>query len=290
MDEINELKSKGMITDWHFRNIVDKERTHSHFHIRYYQLNQKLYPNIVQIFRLGFGQVPVNFPPLTARLIYEKFLSEDKQDSYNVYDMCSGWGGRLLGSLASKLNIHYIGTDVNSNNFGLYEELAKFYNENCGGNNTFEMFRDGCEVISENKRFQKYKGKLDLCFTSPPYFSREVYSADKEQSCNTFPNYNDWLKGFLQPTILTCRDYLKPNKYMIINIADVKVLDKEIIPLEQDTISLAVRNGFTFEGTIGMVMTRMIGLNPKNVRNNWFDYASRTYYKIEPILIFRKNG
>ena len=290
IEEVEALQSEGLISNWHFRNIVDKERTLSQFHIRYYPKNQKVYPKIVQIFRLGFGQAPVNFPPLTARLIYEKFLSETKQDSYTVFDMCSGWGGRLLGALSSNLKIHYVGTDVNSNNFGLYSELAKFYNGNSGGKNTFEMFQDGCEIISENKRFQKHKGKLDLCFTSPPYFSREQYSSDKEQSCNSFPNYNDWLKGFLLPTIITCYDYLKSDKYMLINIADVKYQDKDIIPLEQDTISLAVRNGFKFEGTMGMVMSRMIGLNPKNVRNNWFDYDSRTYYKIEPILIFKKNG
>lgn len=290
LDEIKRLESKGIINDYHFRNVMDDEGTHSHFNIRYYRRNQKLYPNIIQVYRLGFGQVPVNFPPLTARLIYERFLGEDKQDSYNVFDMCSGWGGRLLGALSSNLKIHYVGTDVNSNNFGLYEELAKFYNENCNGNNTFDIFKDGCEVISENKRFKKYKGKLDLCFTSPPYFSREVYSDDDEQSCYRYPNYNDWLKGFMLPTILTCNEFLKPNKYMIINIADVKIKDKEFIPLEQDTISIAVKNGFKFIGTIGMVMTRMIGLNPKNIRNNWFDYDSRTYYKIEPILIFKKNG
>ena len=37
--------------------------------------------------------------------------------------MCSGWGGRLLGSLSSQLKIHYVGTDVNSNNKGCYESL-----------------------------------------------------------------------------------------------------------------------------------------------------------------------
>ena len=37
-----------------------------------------------------------------------------------VYDMCSGWGGRLL-KWSSKLKIHYVGTDVNSNNKGCYE-------------------------------------------------------------------------------------------------------------------------------------------------------------------------
>ena len=79
-------------------------------------MNQKLFPNIIQIFRLGFGQVPVNFPPLTSRWICENYLDTDSDNI--VYDMCSGWGGRLLGSLSANRKIHYVGTDVNSNNFG----------------------------------------------------------------------------------------------------------------------------------------------------------------------------
>lgn len=281
------LKNKGYIESRHFRNILD-DREPLYYNIRHYKLNQKLFPNIIQIFRLGFGQVPVNFPPLTSRWICENYLDTDSDNI--VYDMCSGWGGRLLGSLSANRKIHYVGTDVNSNNFGCYEKLGEFYNEHCNGENTFDIFTDGCEVIHENKQFQKYKGKLDLCFTSPPYFCREMYSDDVEQSFNKYPNYKDWVNGFLNRTIKTCYEYLKPNKYMLINIADVKVKDKDIIPLEQDTISESIKCGFSYEGKYGMTMTRMIGLNTKKVLNSWFDIETRTHFKYEPILIFKKNG
>ena len=38
-----------------------------------------------------------------------------------------------------------------------------------------------------------------------------------------------------------------------------------------------------------MSMVRMIGLNPKDVRNNWFDETTMKDYKTEPILIFEKQ-
>ena len=38
-----------------------------------------------------------------------------------------------------------------------------------------------------------------------------------------------------------------------------------------------------------MCMTRMIGLNPSEVKNNIYDEKSRTYYKTEPILVFKKG-
>tara|TARA_B100000315_G_scaffold259489_1_gene315749 strand:- start:1021 stop:2448 length:1428 start_codon:yes stop_codon:yes gene_type:complete len=289
-EDLDRFQDENIITQYHLRNLIVDLRRLSSFNVRYYQKEQKLFPELIQIFRLGLGTVPVNFPPLTARLIYEKFLPENESDSYTVYDMCAGWGGRLLGSLCSKLKIHYVGTDVNSNNFGCYEELGEFYNKNCDGRNTFDIFRDGSEVIGKNKRFQKYKNQLDLAMTSPPYFHREVYSEDKEQSCLKFNNYKDWLNGYLLPTIQTCYEFLKDDRYMIINISDVKMGVKDFIPLEQDTISLAVQNGFRFIGIIGMIMTRMIGLNPSDVKNNIYDSESRTYYKLEPILIFKKES
>ena len=203
--------------------------------------------------------------------------------------MCSGWGGRLLGALSSNLRIHYVGTDVNSNNKGCYESLGKFYNDNCDGKNSFEMFDVGCEVIDQNKNFQKYKGKLDLCFTSPPYFDREQYSDDEEQSYRKYPNYSDWVNEFLNDMIGICKEYLKEERYMIINIADIKIGDNRFLPIEQSTIQMAIHHNFKYIGKVGMTMMRMIGLSPKDVRNNWFDEKTMKDYKTEPILIFRKE-
>lgn len=284
----NAIRYTKGLQDNDFRNTLDYIDTIG-YKVRVYDKNQTLFPDIIQIFRLSLGQPPVNFPPLTARLIYEKFLSGLNQEQYIVYDMCSGWGGRLLGSLSSQLKIHYVGTDVNSNNKGCYESLGNFYNDNCNGTNTFEMFDVGCELIDTHKEFQKYKGKLDLCFTSPPYFDREQYSDDEEQSYIKYPNYDDWVNGFLSDTIRICYEYLKPKRYMIINIADIKIGEDRFLPIEQSTIQVALNHNFKYIGKIGMSMVRMIGLNPKDVRNSWFDETTMKDYKTEPILIFEKE-
>jgi len=85
----------------------------------------------------------------------------------------------------------------------------------------------------------------------------------------------------------TCYDYLKPNRKMLINISDIKTKN-QLVPLEQDTISIANRIGFKYIGKIGMVMSRMIGLQPKYLKNSWFDETKMTDYKVEPILVFEK--
>ena len=75
---------------------------------------------------------------------------------------------------------------------------------------------------------------------------------------------------------------------MIINIADIKIGENRFLPIEQSTIQLALNHNFKYIGKLGMSMVRMIGLNPKDVRNNWFDETTMKDYKTEPILIFEK--
>ena len=257
---------------------------------RVYDKTEKVFPKIIQVFRLGLGQPPVNFPPLTSRWIYEKYLDGiPVKSKYNVYDSCAGFGGRLLGSLCSSLPIHYVGTDPNTNNFGCYEKLGSFYNQHCFGKNTFDIYQDGCEVIDRNEDFKKYMGKIDLVFTSPPYFDTENYSDDETQSIHRFNNYEDWKNGFLKRMIEISYESLSVDRYMIINISDVKRGENDFIPLEQDTISLALKSGFMYVGKIGMVMSRMIGLHPNKLKNSWFDETTMSDFKIEPILVFRKE-
>lgn len=279
-----------------FQPTEEKQTDEKFVAVRIFKKDTPLFPELFQTFRVGLNQVATQFPPLTARLIYEMYLKKSynydevsQNKKFKVYDFCAGWGGRLLGSLCSNTHIHYVGTDVNKNNNGSYQSLGKFYNRHTGGTNTFEIYQEGSEVIHHNKDFmKKHKLDIDLIFTSPPYFDRELYSEDKEQSCLKFPKYQDWLEGYLKPSLNTCFELLKTDHYCLINICDIKV-GTNTIPLEQDTIRIAMDIGFEFEGKLGMTMTRMLGLNPTNSKNNWFDRKTNSVYKVEPILIMKKT-
>ena len=172
------------------------------FLVHKFELGQKLFPAGIQAFRLGLGQPAVNFPPLTARWIYENYTNHiPKEETLNIYDPSSGWGGRILGAMSSHRKIHYIGTDPNTDNFinelGItrYEYVANFFNDEClesnsfweEEKNTYHVFQEGSEHIGNHSDFQQYKGKLDLVFTSPPYFDREQYSSDETQSFKSYP-------------------------------------------------------------------------------------------------------
>ena len=80
---------------------------------------------------------------------------------------------------------------------------------------------------------------------------------------------------------------LKDDRYICWNIADIKVGSDKFIPLEQDSIDILEDLGCTYEGKLKMLMTKMIGLNPKQGKNSVeFD---GNYFKFEPILVFRKG-
>ena len=287
-DLLKTLQNEGVLsqTDMKNQDGYDVENEMNHYFIRYYDKSTKVFPNIIQILRLGLSQVAVNFNPLTARLIYEKYL---KGSENIVFDGCMGWGGRLLGSLSSKRKIHYLGCDVNTENVGSYEKLGEFYNENCGGKNTYEFHYVGAETIHENQDFKKYIGKVDLCFTSPPYYNREIYSMDKEQSCFKYETYQEWKEKFLNQMMKNSYELLKTDGFCIINISDIRFGKNEYITLEQDTISIAKNLNFEYLGKWGMCMVRMIGLSPADTKNYWLEMKSQTTYKIENIFVFQKK-
>jgi hypothetical protein len=321
-DEIKQAHKDGLITDDMVTNLwcptlksklsVDNLDDHvstkggklkrNVFMIRYYHIERKLFPSAFQIFRLSLNSQPaVNFPPLTARLLYEKFTNHIKQDEpLNIYDPSAGWGGRILGAMSSKKRIHYIGTDPNTDNYideigkSRYEYVADFFNEHGletnpfweEEKNTYHVFQEGSEHIKYHNDFQQYRGKLDMVFTSPPYFDREQYSEDDEQSFKAYPMYDDWRDNFLKPTLTNAYESLKSDRYLLWNIADIKLSGDNYHPLEQDSIDTIESLGGQYKGKLKMLMASMIGVDQSNVKNSVM--VDGVAVKYEPIFIFRK--
>lgn len=318
-DQVQQLKDEGYLNSTQLSNINRIESSHTSdtgntqeylYQIRWYDKRDGIFPKILQVFRLSCGQPAVNFPALTAKWIYENYTSHIEQDEpLHIYDSSAGWGGRIIGAMSSRKKTHYIGTDPNPDNFipelGItrYEYVAKFYNDNCVDDfseklttffdvkkqgNTYELFQDGSELIQNNPRFQKYEGKLDLAFTSPPYFNREQYSQDENQSFIAYGEYDDWRENFLRPTLTTIYNYLKNDRYILWNIADIKIGANTYYPLEQDSIDILTELGCEYKGKLKMLMTRMVGLDPSKsgIKNSVVHNGKA--YKFEPIFVFHK--
>ena len=321
-DEIREFHAEGLIDDVmisYLGNLdeltdtfyVKKDPTTPRvnvFLIRGYEKNKRIFPAALQVFRLSLGQPAVNFPPMTAKFLYEYFTKHiPATERITVYDPSSGWGGRILGAMSVSRPIHYVGTDPNTDNYidelGItrYEYLANFYLESIGEtdnaiaskffktthDHTYEVFQDGSELIGNNPKFQKYKNKLDFVFTSPPYFNREQYSSDETQSFKAYGEYADWRDNFLRPTLETAVSYLKNDRYLCWNIANIRVSANKVIHLEEDSIAILKELGMEYKGKIGMQMAKMIGNSEiENLDNKVFFKGE--WWKCEPIFVFYK--
>jgi hypothetical protein len=176
-----------------------------------------------------------------------------------------------------------------------YEYLANFINRSLKrfgyDPHTHHVFTLGSEVIGQDPAFQQYKGNLDLVFTSPPYFNREGYSEDDTQSLKKFPFYDQWREGFLRPTLETAYGSLRPNRYLLWNIADIKVGD-QYYPLEQDSIEILKSMGAEYIGVEKMVLANMPGANRvgedgKPTCKN-FCKVNGKWHKTELIFVFKK--
>ena len=198
-------------------------------------------------------QAVSNFRPTAAKFIYEKFGGDV------IWDMSCGWGGRLLGFLASSRK-KYIGTEPSSKTF---EGLKKIRKDFFYLTKTVELHKLGSE------EFEPDKNSLDLCFTSPPYFDTEKYSDEDTQSYKKFPTKEEWVNGFLRKTIENCYRGLKNGKYMVINIANTPRYKF----IEQETQRIAKELGFVQSDTLQLTLSSVMGAG----------------YKYEPIFVFKKN-
>lgn len=190
-----------------------------------------------------------NFRPTAASAIYSLFC--DKGDL--VWDMSSGYGGRLLG--ADRVGVKYIGTDPASKTVEGLNSMIRDY----------AIDADIFQIGSED--FVPDKDSLDFCFTSPPYFDTEKYSDEETQSYIGYNTHDKWINGFLKKTFENCYHGLKSGKYMAINIANVKSFKT----LESETIRVAEEVGFVHTDTWKYTLSAM-----------------KSGFKYEPIFIFKK--
>ena len=156
------------------------------------------------------------FRPTTAKFLYDNFQAK------RVLDPSAGWGDRLSGFLASEKTEHYVGIDPNTLMHPCYQKQFEFYSQRVRGKKA-DFICNG----SENADFSKYKEYFDFCFTSPPYFDAERYSLEETQSFNQYQTVDNWLQGFLFPTLENCWNSLAVGGRMAINIIDVYVDPKK---------------------------------------------------------------
>jgi len=303
--ELRGLKESGLLKRHHLNGIeLDKLSDDSLFRIRVYGIGsqaKRVLPLVFRHLELGAGIAPNNFPSAIARLLY-KYATDrcQNQKEITIYDPSMGFGGRLLGAMSLRdRNIHYIGTDPNTENWikelgiSRYEYLERTFKSHVRYGKHFRgtYICSGSEDVHNNEEFKKYKGQLDFVFTSPPYFSAELYTDEPTQSAVKFKEYSAWRDNFLFPTLRTASEWLKSDRLLALNIADVNVGNTQY-PLEEDTIGILKNLGLTYELKLKMVLAVSPSMRVKketgqpSTKN--FCIVNGKWRKFEPVFIFRK--
>ncbi len=150
-----------------------------------------------------------NFMPSVAKAIYDKYCNENSM----VLDFCAGWGGRLVGAMASKKVVSYTGIDIEFKTYSCLCDLYKSIRDITGSTKE-ASFMNQDSIVGMNI----FRDKMfDFCFTSPPYFDTEEYSNESQQSCIKYSNYNDWFNYYLIGSI---KEAIRISKKVAINIAN----------------------------------------------------------------------
>ena len=168
-----------------------------------------------------------------------------------MLDTSTGYGGRLVGFVASRVDGRYIGIDPNvlthEGNLSLAASL--------GVGDRTELHNLPVEEVD----VEIVRGRCDFSFTSPPYFSKEHYSDDSTQSWVRYGHsFEAWVDGFLRPMLALTYAALKPGCSAVVNIEDVTI-KTTTYPLVQATLDTAASVGLIHVGAELFEMTTRVG-------------------------------
>ena len=130
-----------------------------------------------------------NFPPKVA-LTLARLLLRDGGKGASVLDPCAGFGGRLLGFLAAKVE-SYVGIDLSTRTCDGLKAEAKFL-ASYGANTNVEI--SCCNCVAKMAALAKDGASFDMIMTSPPFVDREEYVG-----VEAYHDLSQWIDAFMRP-------------------------------------------------------------------------------------------
>ena len=137
------------------------------------------------------------FKPTIAKYMCLKY----SEPGDTIGDYSCGFGGRLLGAMSCGRK--YIGTDPLTTDE--LNHMIGFFN-----------FKDCIVIKSGSENYRGEENSIDLYWSSPPYWTQEIYSQDKTQAYNNGVEY--FYQIYWKKTLENIKFMLKPNKWFGLNI------------------------------------------------------------------------
>jgi len=151
-------------------------------------------------------------------------------------DPTAGWGDRLRCAIA--YGVPYVGIDSNSSMQPAYNAIIR---DKAGDKANQYIVKEG--------RFQSVRlsGKFDLIFTSPPFFTKEVY-----ENMVDWKTVKEFMTEFLKPLFRKSVRHLETGGHIVLYIEDSaedSFIDLMKLFVESDLPSLKYEGAFYYEGT-----------------------------------------
>lgn len=237
---------------------VVKNRIDRHHTISGNGIKQGL-PNSKKAFKASI------FCPAVAKFIYSTFCKEGDV----IYDYSMGFGQRLMGALSLPFSVKYVGVDPLSKSVESNKAIFEFLHSGamCNGKEA-EFFQTGSEIFCD----ERYHGKINVAFSSPPYFDVEVYEHDKSQAYHN-GSYYDFINAWWKTTISNISKLLEDDGVFILNMEN----EAKGFNILDDMIAIVENAGFVKSDEYRMQVSR----------NDKFNNANGEM-KYEPIICFRR--
>ena len=175
----------------------------------------------VRLFRYGGAY---NFRPAAAKALVDRYCPAGG----TVFDPCSGWGGRLLGTLLSPAGATYVACEPQPETYeglmNLHSWAARYLPDMVGRAKVHP-------VPAEDFDFPQ---GVDVVMTSPPYWKKMTYGLQPNLAGNRYSTYEAWLDGFWRPVIDKAVRALRVGGWLILNVDDV-VIKGQRCSLVEDT-------------------------------------------------------
>lgn len=207
--------------------------------------------HVVTAYKLQHGCISL-FRPMAAKYMFDRYSPRGR-----VLDFCAGWGGRLLGALATPRVVSYVGIDSNADMAAVYDAMRSRFNPRGAQVSTLLQ-------PAEDVDFGKV-GRFDCVLTSPPYYGVEVY-----RNMPRYASHADWLRRFLFKVLAGLTAHIDQDGSICINIRQPET--------ERAMVDEMARLGWRISETLNYRLASMPG---KGSHKATKDYG-------EPVYVFRK--
>ncbi len=202
-------------------------------------------------FMMGANR-PSTFNPATYKGILDSLFKGD-----TLFAPVMGWNAYQLAFYSSNFK-KFIATDVIpdvvTNGDLLHTEFLKYKanQQTSVFNNLFEtdsnlekeveLYLCPSEQLASKYNFDtRYQNCVDAVLFSPPYFDLEIYDSE-DQSFTSFPDYEDWLKGYWEETVKLCKTVMRPGARLGFVISNYRNADKVMTTISQDMRDVAAKH------------------------------------------------